>query len=180
MNYRQLSHLFAPVDLVKYLQALPKLSNTNINHIEYGILKHICKYHESTSYEIEKLRFPRRGTLNRKRIRAINRKRDLNKNLDSRSIRRYTSNLCKKGLIERVQKDNAKLCRLISSGVYYLILRVRIMSWDVYKRILKNYGNDKLFRLFVHPYIKQDTLLHLTDIGLISRVCLFLPQCCEK
>jgi hypothetical protein len=49
MNYGQLSQLFAPVDLVKYLQALPKLSNTNINHIEYGILKHICKYPDTQS-----------------------------------------------------------------------------------------------------------------------------------
>ena len=73
MKYGQLSQLFAPVDLVNYLQALPKLFNTNINYIEYGILKHICEYPESTSYEIEKLRFPRRGTLHRKR-RALNRK----------------------------------------------------------------------------------------------------------
>ena len=51
------------------------------------------------------------------------------------------------------------------------------MPWDVYKGIFKNYGNDKIFQLFVYPYIKQDTLLHLTDIPLISRVSLFLYQC---
>ena len=113
-------------------------------------------------------------------INGTRKRRDLNKNVDPRSIRRYISDLYKKGFIKRVQKDNAKLCSLTSSGVYYLILRVRIMPWDVYKGIIKNYGNDKLFHLFVYSYIKQDTLLHLTDIPLISRVSLFLYQCCRE
>jgi hypothetical protein len=172
--------LFAPIEIVEYLQALPKLVHTDINYIEYGILKYICEHPESTSYEIEKLKFPRRGTLHRKRIRTIKRKKDLSKNVDSRSIRRYISDLCKKGFIKRVQKDNAKLCSLTSSGVYYLILRLRIMPGDVYKGVVKNYGNDKLFQLFVYPYIKQDTLLHLTDTPLTSRVSLFLHQCCRE
>lgn len=176
--------MFAPIELVEYLQALPKLVHTDINYIEYGILKYICEHPESTSYEIEKLNFPRRGTLHRKRIRSTNRKgRDLNKNVDPRSIRRYISDLYKKGFIERDQKEdkpNAKPCRLTSSGVHYLILRTRIAPWNVYKGIFKNYGNDKLFHLFVYPYIKQDTLLHLTDTPLTSRVSLFLHQCCRE
>ncbi len=166
------------------MQALPKLVHTDINYIEYGILKYICEHPDSTACQIEKLELPRRGTLHRKRIRSINRKgRDLNKNVDPRSIRRYISDLCKKGFIERDQKEdkpNAKRCRLTSSGVYYLILRTRIAPWNVYKGIFKNYGNDKLFHLFVYPYIKQDTLLHLTDIPLTSRVSLFLHQCCRE
>lgn len=96
--------MFAPIELVEYLQALPKLVHTDINYIEYGILKYICEHPESTSYEIEKLKFPRRGTLHRKRIRAIKRKKDLSKNVDSRSIRRYITDLCKKGLYQKSAK----------------------------------------------------------------------------
>jgi hypothetical protein len=53
-----------------------------------------------------------------------------------------------------------------------------MMPWDVYKGILKNHGNDILFQQFVYPYIKQDTLLQMTDARLVLRVSSFLYECC--
>ena len=106
------------------------------------------------------------------------------KDISSRSIRRYTSKLYKTGFIERFQKEASgqkpKPCRLASGGIYYLILTMRIMPYNIINAIFKNYGNDRLFQLFVYPYIKQDTLLQITDIPLTSRLSLYLFQCCRE
>lgn len=46
--------------------------------------------------------------------------------------------------------------------------------------IFKNYSDDKLFQLFLYPYIKKDTLLRITETTLVSRVSLFLYEWCRE
>jgi hypothetical protein len=176
--------MIAPKDLVEYLQDLPKLKGTNINYIQYAILKHICENPDTTAYSLKKLQFPRRVGLHRKRKRTVNRKRDVSKYVDARSIRRCISGLETKGFIERsprrVIERNSKPCRLTRGGVYYLILRTRILPYNIMKAIFENYHNDKLFELFLYPYIKKDTLRKIIDVLLVSRISLFLYQCCRE
>jgi hypothetical protein len=45
---------------------------------------------------------------------------------------------------------------------------------------LDNYGNNILFESFLYPYIKRETVAHLTEIKLVSAVCLFLYECCKE
>jgi hypothetical protein len=59
--YGQICQMFVPKEIMEYLKILPKLKTKNINYIEYRILKYICEYPNSTSYDIEaKLGLPRR------------------------------------------------------------------------------------------------------------------------
>jgi DNA-binding PadR family transcriptional regulator len=173
--------MFAPKDLVVYLQVLPKLSDTNINHVQNAYL---CENPDSLAYPIKKLQFPRRIGLHRKRKRTIKRKRDLTKYVDARSIGRYINALERKGFIERFEirgiERDSKPYRLTSSGVYYLILRKTIMPYNILKGIFKNYQKDKLFQLFLYPNIKKDTLREISDVLLVSRISLFLYQCCRE
>ena len=62
--YGQICQMFVPKEIMEYLKILPKLKTKNINYIEYRILKYICEYPNSTSYDIEaKLGLPRRQAL---------------------------------------------------------------------------------------------------------------------
>lgn len=144
-----------------------KRTDRNIDFIQNKILQYICVHPNSSAYDIYRKRALYLGEF-----------------IDYRSIRRYINDLSQKGFIERSQKEaikrRAKACRLTISGVYHLILRLRMTPWDVYKGILKNYDNDILFQQFVYPYIKQDTLLQMTDARLVLRVSSFLYECCRE
>jgi hypothetical protein len=180
--------MYAPNILVEHLNSLSKLKkidciqnksklkrkekrkrtgNNNIDLIENKILQYICVHPNSNAYDIY-----RNGALY------------LGHYIDYKSIRRYIRDLSKKRLIKispkGAKKHRAKPCRLTISGVYHLILKLRMMPWDVYKGILKNHSNGILFQQFVYPYIKQDTLLQMTDARLVLRVSSFLYECCRE
>ena len=50
---------------------------------------------------------------------------------------------------------------------------------DVIKGILMNYSSNELFQLFVHSYIKQDTLRQLTSFNALLPLSLYLSDCCN-
>jgi hypothetical protein len=50
----------------------------------------------------------------------------------------------------------------------------------IIKGILRNYGDNILFQLFLYPYINQDTLLQIRDTALLSKISLFLYECCKE
>lgn len=175
-------------DFVKCLEAWPKVADVDINHTKFKILQHICEHPGKIASDIQDLKFLRRRNLHRKRKRSLKRKRDLEENLDQRTLRRYVYDLYRIGLIEGPENIQAakksirfigKPRRLSLLGVYYLILRSRIMPANIMKAILENYGETILFHQLIYPYINQNTLLNITDIRLISRVSLFLFECCR-
>ena len=53
------------------------------------------------------------------------------------------------------------------------------MGWHTYKGIFENYGDNILFDSILYPYLKRDTVIHLTEIKMVSAVCLFLYECCK-
>ena len=157
----------APNTLIEDLLASSKLKDITIRPLQKEILQYICVYPHSTAYDMY-------------------RKKALGNNIDSRTIRRSISDLSDKKLIERSQKGDfehwAKPCKLTIVGIYYLILKIRIMPHEIIKGILKNYGSGSniLFELFIYPYIKRDTILQLEDLRLLSQVSLFLYECCKE
>jgi len=178
--------MFVPRTFVKYLRVWPIVGNTFINRIQYETLQYICEHPETTAFDIQKLEFPKGRSLHRRRIRMLKRKKSLSKSIDPRSVRRYIAKLDSIGFIERPQTSPkksdqfvAKPCRLSVAGVYYIILRSRIMPDNIMKAILKNYGDNMLFHQFVYPYFSRNTLLKLRDVRLISRVSLFIYECCR-
>src|SRR5215208_6723243 len=153
-------------NLIEDLLISSELADISIGPSQNKILQYICIHPNSTAYDIHI-------------------KKALGNDIDSdRTIRRNISNLSDKKLIERLQKEDfehgAKPCKLTIGGIYYLILKMRIMPDEIIKGILENYGNNILFKLFVYPYIKRDTLLQLKDSRLLSQVSLFLYECCKE
>jgi hypothetical protein len=144
---------------------LYRLGSRNVKPLQDKILQYICVHPNSTAYDIY-------------------RKKVLNNNINDRTIRRQISDLSDKKLVERLQKEdfehNAKPCKLTIVGISYLILRNRVMSDQIIKAMLKNYGINRLFELFIYPYIKQNTLLQLEDSRLLSQLSLFLYECFKE
>lgn len=80
---------------------------------------------------------------------------------------------------QQPSKRNAVRCKLSSSGIYFLITS-KILSFDQMKSLVENYGDFKLFQLFLYPYVTRDTLLKIQDSFVFSHIALYLSECCEK
>jgi hypothetical protein len=153
------------INLLSNLRPLHDLTDNSIDSLHSEILQYISVYPGSTAYDMY-------------------RKRAVGKDYDERSVRRHVSDLEKMGLIERVKKEpvqhKAKPCRLTISGIAYLIMKKEIMYNDIIRGILKNYGNNPLFQIFVYSYIGEQTLLRLTSFNSLSPLSLYLYECCRE
>lgn len=172
MWYGQIGTMFAPKNLIEKalgllsnLHPLYDLRDNSINPLHREILQYISVNPGSTAYHMY-------------------RKGAVGKDYDDRSVRRHVSGLEKLGLIERVNKEpiqhKAKPCRLTTSGIAYLIMKREIMYNDIIRGILKNYGNNPLFQIFVYSYIGEQTLLQLTSFNSLSPLALYLYECCRE
>ena len=182
--------MFAPTNILELLSTLSKSWNTkrnmtqkrirqtsqkrtrhpyrHIQRIQNHILDYICIYPNSTAYDIWKSRTLYLGEY-------ID---------DYRLIRRCINDLCKAGFIEVLPKKkafqhNKRPCRLTSNGIFYLVIEERITSSHIYNGIFGNYGNNILFESILYPYVKRDTVTHLTEEKAVSAVILFLHECCK-
>lgn len=184
--------MIAPTNLLEILSVLSKSWNTkksmkpvkkrlkstakkrtrhsyrHIQRIQNHILDYLCIHPNSTAYNIWKSRALYLGGY-------ID---------DYKIIRRCINNLYKKGYIERLQKKpfehGAKPCKLNINGILYLIMERRIMGLHIYKGIFENYGSNILFDSCLYPYLNRNTAANLTEINAISKVCLFLHECCKS
>ena len=113
-----------------------------------------------------------------------NPKKFLGRSVDRLAVQRNVHQLSNEGLIDRDEKDanmcliNKKGKRLSTYGIYYLFLNIQNMLDRIFKTILINYGGNILFRLFLYPYLDKKTLLAIQDSTLLSRIYLYLQQCC--
>lgn len=98
-------------------------------------------------------------------------------------MRRNIADLERKGLIQRLRGEynhSARPCRLTLSGIVYLILIRRLLFGNTFQKIVENYGNNTLFRIFLYTNISRGTLSQLASINLITPVSLFLYEVCEQ
>ncbi|MDP9288987.1 MAG: hypothetical protein M3P08_12425 [Thermoproteota archaeon] len=100
-----------------------------------------------------------------------------------RDTKNQTTRLTKLKLIEEVTDQpsprKAKYYKLTKYGVYYVIAELSLTSVIV-RSLLRNYGDHPLFRYFVYPWIRQDTLLTVSgdSIFLFSQLSSYLRDCC--
>jgi hypothetical protein len=114
-----------------------------LEHIDRDILECFIQYPGIWAYRIYK-----------------DREKLLGKYVDERTIRRCVSRLSDIGLIDSDEKQN-KGKKLSTCGIYYLFLNIQRGMLDnlTFKAILKNYGENILFQLFLYPYLDRETLL---------------------
>jgi hypothetical protein len=169
--------MLAPKNMLEHLQSLrqvqersdgrrkSQLRNKMADIIQNRILQNLCLHPYNTAYHMYK-------------------NQELALLIDYKTIRKHFTELCQRGFIERFEKEDSehskKPGRLTSAGIYHLILKMRIMPGNIIKAILRNYGNHALFQPLLYPYINLDTLLKITDIRLVSRISLFLYECCRE
>ena len=156
-----------PIFNIKDLTILSNLSSdrTFLQLIDNELLLYLCEHPGTSAYEI----YTQHG---------------LGKDIDYKKIRRHINKLSAKRLIDKFQtktsQHKAKYSKLSMRGIYYLILKNSILPDNIIKGILRNYGDNILFQLFLYPYINQDTLLQITNTALLSKISLFLYECCKR
>jgi hypothetical protein len=99
------------------------------------------------------------------------------KNVHTRVIRLYELNL-----IENVEKESergAKYYRLSTGGIYNLIRKQRRLFIKIIKNVLQNYEDNIIFKMLLYPYLEKNTILHIYDTRLLSKICGYLYDCCE-
>jgi hypothetical protein len=142
-----------------------QLRNKKADIIQNRILQNLCLHPYNTAYQMY-------------------RNQELALRIDYKTIRKHFTELWQRGFIERFEKEDSehgkKPGKLTIAGIYHLILKMRIMPENIIKAILRNYGDHTLFQQLLYPYINLDTLLKITDIRLVSRISLFLYECCRE
>jgi hypothetical protein len=101
---------------------------------------------------------------------------------DKKKVQRSVRRLSIEGLIDRDEKEYCMIRtegkKLSTCGICYLFLNIEGMLDRTFRAILKIYGENILFQLFLYPYLDRETLLAMQDSNLLSRVYLYLQQCC--
>ena len=102
---------------------------------------------------------------------------------DYRNTKKRIKRLRKLNLIEKTSlksKHKQIPYKLSKYGVYYLIANPNVLGPGLLTGLLKNYGGHLLFQLLLYPYVKLETLIQITDSGLLQRIALYLHECCKK
>ena len=85
-------------------------------------------------------------------------------------------------LIEKKEKESERgaiYYGLSTGGIYYLIHNMSHEFIIILKNVLQNHRDSIIFKIFLDPYIKRDTLLQIKSTSRISRICSYLHECCE-
>jgi hypothetical protein len=88
-------------------------------------------------------------------------------------------------LIEEVTKKEpnphkAHYYKLSERGVHYIITNNISLKHSILKSLLKNYGDHPLFRYFLYPCIKRNTLLKIGDSAIFDHAFSYLHDCCKN
>jgi hypothetical protein len=93
------------------------------------------------------------------------------------------------GLIEEVTKEVIKkkpnphgthYYRLSECGVHYIITNNISLKHGILRSLLEHYGDHPLFRYFLYPRIKRDTLLKIGDTTIFDHVFSYLYGCYKR
>ena len=76
--------------------------------------------------------------------------------------------------------SDKKICMLSPLGTYYLIEKNDNLPYGILNNLLKYQGEHLLFKIFLYPYVTQDSLLRITDSVIFSRMLRYLHECCYK
>jgi hypothetical protein len=157
----------------KLLESIVNLSvyNKQLDGKYLEILNFLLKHPNLTAYDIHKakpIRYREYSTA----------RRDLEKISDLNLIERSTDEFIVK---EKKRETDPKPYRLSLNGIFYIILNNFDGFYEaLVKPLLKNYGSNSLFILFLYPYIDQKTLLEVKDDSIFYVIFPYLKDVCNK
>ena len=97
------------------------------------------------------------------------------------NLYRYKDKLLEKKLLtEKIDKENNKICQVSDIGIFYLLLTEQTFNTQIQKKLLVNYNDFVIFKVFVYPYISYDSILKINDHIVFSNIFVYLKKCCEK
>jgi hypothetical protein len=113
-----------------------------------------------------------------KRIHKKERRPMIYKNVHKRVKRLYELNLIEKE--EKESERGAIYYRLSTGGIYYLIHNKSRDFIDLLKKVLQNHSDNIIFKRFLDPYVKRDTILQIESSSRKSQICSYLHDCCDE
>jgi DNA-binding MarR family transcriptional regulator len=140
-----------------------KALNQNITALQTEILEYVGVHPFSSAYQMYK----------RKALTST----------DYRFIRKNIDDLVQKGFIKRCEAEfsrKAKLWRLTTAGIAYLILKRRLLIYNLIIHLFENYGDDMLFKIFLYPYVEYKTIRQLSTFNSLSPISQFLYDICGQ
>ena len=112
-----------------------------------------------------------------KRIHKKERRPMIYKNVHKRVKRLYELNLIEKE--EKESERGAIYYRLSTGGIYYLIYKKSLKFITILKNVLQNHSDNIIFKIFLDPYLKRDTIIQIESTSRKSQICSYLHGCCE-
>lgn len=123
-------------------------------------------------------------------VSEICKKSSFSKTLKDRgNVRKYLRTLLDLRLINIDQEktnitsenvSETKYYKLSAYGTYYLIEKDDKLPYELLKNLLKYQGDHLLFKVFLYPYITQDSLLKITDSVIFSKILIYLHECYDR
>jgi hypothetical protein len=178
----KIAHMVSPHFRIR-LRDLEMLSNLSDNSIRLGPKQEVLLYHfaqnpDTSAYDIS----PVAGK--DKEIRDIKKRQY---KVAGKRIERLED----LGLIEEVTKKKevtkknpnphgAHYYRLSERGVHYIITNNISLKHGILNSLLEHYGDHPLFRYFLYPCIKRDTLLKTGDTPIFDHVLSYLYACYKR
>ena len=79
---------------------------------------------------------------------------------------------------DRIRKK--KIYKVSNIGIFYLILEWKTFGMQTQKKLLLNYDDFVIFKLFVYPYISYGSILKIEDSDVFSNIFVYLKKCCMR
>jgi hypothetical protein len=99
-------------------------------------------------------------------------------------VKKRIKRLLGRNLIEKVENNTSKhraiYYRLSTAGLYHLIYNKRGEFIGLFNKTLQHYDQHIIFRILLYPYCQKSSLEDISDTGLISKICIYLYDCCEE
>jgi hypothetical protein len=164
---------------LNYIEEISNLPNRNVvlGPVEEEFLKYFVENSHLSAYQVRSLHNSRQKLW----IYKLTQKQQPNP-MDYKNVHKRVKRLYELNLIEKEGKQSERgaiYYRLSTGGIYYLIHNKSREFITLLKNVLQNHSDNIIFKIFLDPYIKRDTLLQIESTSRISKICSYLHECCE-
>ncbi len=94
-----------------------------------------------------------------------------------KNLYRYKNKLIEKKIL--LDKRN-NFNEVSDIGIFYLILTGQTFDTETQKKLLINYNDSIIFKLFVYPYINYDSISEINESIIFSNIFIYLKKCCDQ
>jgi hypothetical protein len=151
--------------------------NIDLGPVEDEFLKYFAQNPCLSAYQLWGLHNSPPNLWRYKLVHKKERKPTIYKNVNKRVRRLHNLKLIE--ITKRDPTHGAIYYTLTTGGIYYLIHNKSREFIDLLKKVLQNHSDNIIFKIFLDPYIKRDSILQIKSTSRISRICSYLHDCCE-